>query len=385
MNAPSYSPVTPMIDFTPAILHQGKTWYISFKVRPPGSGQLKEVRYKFNRITDLHRRKKEGLKRCEESTIKLAAGWNPFIHSNSGRSFETIEKAFTEYLNEKEYLATKNSMRADSIRAYVSYLRNFEKWAGPKILQKPCSYLSTELIDAFSVHILEERQRSTRTRNNYMSFFNHMCQWMLRKKFIQINPVSSIAKLPEGKKKRTVIPRSTLKTILSYLEDNLPYRTLCLTIYYTFVRRKELCEIQVKHINLARQTLYIPADISKNKRDQVVTLPNDLIEALKIHLKRAKPEYYVFSLNGFRPGIKPSPVKKVSDQWAKLRRELELPSEYQFYSLKDTGITDMLRRGVPILIVRDQARHYDISITDKYTPKEDQNAAPELLNYSQDL
>lgn len=36
---------------------------------------------------------------------------------------------------------------------------------------------------------------------------------------------------------------------------------------------------------------------------------------------------------------------------------------------KDTGITDLISAGVPLLSVRDQARHQSIKQTDEYTPR----------------
>lgn len=51
--------------------------------------------------------------------------------------------------------------------------------------------------------------------------------------------------------------------------------------------------------------------------------------------------------------------------------------EYKFYSLKDTGITAMLRKH-DVLTVRDQARHSSIDITNIYTPQ-DVRAANEKL------
>lgn len=51
--------------------------------------------------------------------------------------------------------------------------------------------------------------------------------------------------------------------------------------------------------------------------------------------------------------------------------------EYKFYSLKDTGITAMLRKH-DVLTVRDQTRHSSIDITNIYTPQ-DVRAANEKL------
>ena len=64
-----------------------------------------------------------------------------------------------------------------------------------------------------------------------------------------------------------------------------------------------------------------------------------------------------------------------------LRKELKLPKQYKFYSLKDTGITNMLRANTDVLSVRDQARHSSILITDIYTPKDIQAANELLVRY----
>lgn len=60
--------------------------------------------------------------------------------------------------------------------------------------------------------------------------------------------------------------------------------------------------------------------------------------------------------------------KSFRDYWLKVvRKELHFPDTYQFYSLKDTGITEMIHQLGDTLMVRDQARHHSVAITDKYT------------------
>ena len=64
-------------------------------------------------------------------------------------------------------------------------------------------------------------------------------------------------------------------------------------------------------------------------------------------------------------------------QWDKVRKKYGFRKEVQFYSLKDTGITDMLNAGVPAIKVRDQARHSDLRITEIYTARN--NSADEVV------
>ena len=78
---------------------------------------------------------------------------------------------------------------------------------------------------------------------------------------------------------------------------------------------------------------------------------------------------YLFS-ESYLPGAVQLAPKKISDEWVKIRTALKLPKKYQWYSLKDTGITNMLKAGVPTIAVRDQARHHSIIQTEAYTPKE---------------
>ena len=51
------------------------------------------------------------------------------------------------------------------------------------------------------------------------------------------------------------------------------------------------------------------------------------------------------------------------------RMACDFPMELQFYSLKDTGITNMLVDGVPINLVQQQADHSSVAMTAVYVGK----------------
>lgn len=86
------------------------------------------------------------------------------------------------------------------------------------------------------------------------------------------------------------------------------------------------------------------------------------------------------------PGRERRSEKSFRDYWnKKVRKELGLTDHYKFYSLKDTGITNMLRANTDILTVRDQARHSSILITDIYTPKDIKAANGILVRYKGEL
>lgn len=101
---------------------------------------------------------------------------------------------------------------------------------------------------------------------------------------------------------------------------------------------------------------------------------------LDLNIFNRPGHYFIFS-DGFRPGPKQRSEKMFRDWWAHhVRLDLKFPAQYKFYSLKDTGITNMLRH-YDTLSVRDQARHSSILMTDIYTPHDIQEANSLIKNY----
>ena len=139
--------------------------------------------------------------------------------------------------------------------------------------------------------------------------------------------------------------------------------------YYCFIRRTEITKLKVSDVNLFKGFILVSAENSKNRKTEAVTIPNIFLPILAQHLTKAKNTDYLFSNNDFKPGAKQLTPKKISDEWAKFRNKEKFDDKFQFYSLKDTGITDLLNSGIPAIKVRDQARHYDLKITESYTAR----------------
>jgi site-specific recombinase XerD len=59
--------------------------------------------------------------------------------------------------------------------------------------------------------------------------------------------------------------------------------------------------------------------------------------------------------------------------WAKLRKKLGLPEEMQQYSLRDSGIFEMLKSGIDPLSVKQLADHHSLEMTTIYSNHVDPN------------
>jgi site-specific recombinase XerD len=217
--------------------------------------------------------------------------------------------------------------------------------------------------------ILYERNNSEVTYNNHLTFITNFINFCISRGWLKENFCAQIKRKKEQEKTRQIFTTDVKEKVRKIKTINEGFYTLCMATYFCFIRRTELTKLKVKDISLATQTITIENSNSKNKKTEIITIPNSFMPLLVVHLKNANNEDFVFGSNEFQPGKKSITPKKISDTWDKFRKQLNIKNEYQFYSLKDTGITDLLNAGVPALKVRNQARHSDIKITEKYTAR----------------
>lgn len=148
----------------------------------------------------------------------------------------------------------------------------------------------------------------------------------------------------------------------------------------SFIRPKEMSKIQLAHISIKNQTIFVPQENAKNKKDGIITLPQKVILLmLELQVFNNPDSYYLFS-DQFMPGPELRSEKRFREYFLVVRKELKFPETYKFYSLKDTGITNLLR-SIDTLSVRDQARHSSILMTDIYTPHDIQTANKLIEKY----
>jgi len=58
--------------------------------------------------------------------------------------------------------------------------------------------------------------------------------------------------------------------------------------------------------------------------------------------------------------------RKIAKRWDNLRFDLNIPKEMQFYSLRDSGIIQMLEDGISPEMVQKQADHHSLEVTSEY-------------------
>jgi integrase len=367
-----------IISFTFPYLHTGVEWYVIFYAFDPSRNKMRRKRIKLNYIKKKSERRRYADGLLKRLIQKLEQGWNPWIEDEHEKSFHLFKDVVLQYRQFLDKMYSDNLYREDTYISYTSQLRNIERWNEER--KNPITYIyqfNTSFVRDFLEHVFIERNNSARTRNNYLAFIRTFSVYLLQRQYVNVNPTEGVANISRIhiKKTRTVIEETDLVRLYNYLTERNKYFLLaCYVLYYCFIRPKEMSMIQLKHISLRNQTITIPGNISKNHKSGVVTLPEKVIHLMiDLDIFNSPNSYYLFS-DEFKPGKTRHSEKQFRDYWIRyVRKDLKFPATYKFYSLKDSGITSMLRK-YDTITVRDQARHADILMTDTYTPHDIQKA-----------
>ena len=359
--------INEFIDWTPPKRHDGKTSYIDFKMKDPVTGSLKRKKIMLDKYAPGIERDTMAAQIICNIFQKMQKGWNCWESANkenNDKPFLTVIEEYRAYIN---YMCSKGVKSEKTMYDYGSKLKALISFVESHMSRNMMTYqFNIACATSFLDYILLERKTSTRNRNNYRTWLSAFTTWLVEKQYLKRNFIADIPSLPEKKKFRQAIPAEQLTRMKAYLEEHdKRFLLACMMEYYCFIRPTELVKIKIGDISVKNQTVFISAEISKNRHDGVVALNDKIIKLmLDLGVFTHSEDCYIFG-KGFLPAKEPMHSNNIRIRFSQMREALGWPMDYQFYSLKDSGIRD-LANSQGIVVAKEQARHSDISVTNHY-------------------
>jgi len=374
MNTTEKSKSILFIDYIPAVLRENKDWIIVFRVFNPLTNKLDRKRYRVPKTSKVSERRKLASRMIFTINNKLENGWNPILEDEAPKALTLIVDTLNSYLRGIKRDAETGEIRNDTIVSYTSVINSFRKFLIIKSLDK--EYIinfKTSLISDYLDYIYLEKELSPTTHNNHLAILKIFTKYLLQKGYIKSDPTTVFQNKKKKEKKRGVIEKQDINIIFSHLDQNFKeFSLLSKLLFYCYIRPTEISKLKVGDINIQKQLIYISEDVAK-KSFGYVTIPSHLINEVANHIKSAKVDDYIFSLNQLLPGQNMANRKFYYRLWIKHVVNKKLTNQ-PFYSLKDSGITLALDNSVSTASVMNQARHKDLTITTKYIRKNQHNA-----------
>lgn len=365
LNSSSFFPMaTPFIDFRPAQVMRNKEVYVCYYVLDPTNDKLKRMRVRCNRIKNPRERAKYAALLCAEINRKLYNGWNPLIGDDSASTKRlSIVEAATDYVRRKA-----KDLRKDTVRSYRSKLSFFTKWCEKTGIS---DWLCGRFTNSHAAHILDEYGgggRSAYAYNSMLQFLKSLFRSLVSKGLAAHNPFAAFNGKKREAKSRVTIPKLDRKRILNYFHKREmgEYVAMIRLCFRYLIRPKEMLMLKIRDIDFDTGLLRIPPEVSKNHNERIIALGYDVMKYfLGLQKGGTCSDDYIFSTN-FKPGERLYTTKNMFSTWKRMRERLSMPSTYHFYSLKDTGITEMLESGMPSKYVKDLAGHHSLTMTERY-------------------
>lgn len=382
------------LEYESATLRENSSWYIEYAYFS-SDGTRHRVRNNLNRLVKRLRTKAEkrkfALALCDQINTKLRNGWNPEKDKAAGVSrfasteWSQVYDSYERFLSQQEeggYLSHSTAL------TYHSFLTIFDTYNKDFNLNpiKLIYELNYDQCIGFLDWALTVRKVSYDTRDSYRRWLTNFCSWCITNGYFKDNPVSSIKTISgshhtlsqEKRKLRSFyIDKCTRERIFDYIREHNKHLLLAAYLCnYALIRPKEIMALQLKHFHVKDGLIFIPSEISKNKTDAYITLPDEVLKLMiELHSFDYPSDYYLFNRK-LMPDSLPKPLRgdEIRDEWVKVRDALHLPKSLKFYNLKHTGITDMTDE-MPEKLVQQQARHHSIQMTERYV----QTRAPKAI------
>lgn len=363
------------IDYKPPKLHKGRTsWYVAYYVKDPATGRFKLFRIKVNAYRSKDERLTAAKAVMADIQEKLSLGWNPIVSRICPMATVPAFDALERY-----YRVKQKEMESQSIKSYKSYLKVFRQWLSGEGLtgSSPISVINETVARRYMAHLEDTETISARTYNNYLSFQITLWDWFVDKGYAHENVFTSVKRKSKRlmKKNRRTLSDDELSRLITFLDRKNPeYLAVCLLCYCCLMRPKEIALLRCGDIDLGRQVVHVSADIAKNDHESFRTIPDMTLPYFR-RLRLQDKSMYLFGYHraatgDFRPGKVATDQKRFSDYWKHtVRPACGFGLDLQLYSLKDTGITNMIGSGVPVSFVQQQADHSSVAMTAIYVGK----------------
>jgi integrase len=341
-----------------------KRWYVFYFFTNPDT--LKPDRFRVfisSKILTKSGRRDEGHRIIKEINKKLIEGWSPYQYAE--KKFTGMSEALNVILDFK--LATTRRRTGYTYRYMINLLI---KWLAKKGIDKrPISEFNSNLAREYFDYMKVKLQYSNRTFNNHLSHLKTFFNELISREYIIGNPLMTIKPLETEEPELTYFTDDELEMISELLPIYNPRLWIVAQmIYYCFIRPQEIVRLRFSDFNLARQQISIRGNIAKNKRNQVVDIPNDFMIHLLTMNWDYPPEWYVFSTH-LNPGQKEIAQTRIDGVWEKFRKAVKLPTSKKIYSLKHTGVGKLVDAGVDTRSIQLQIRHYSLEQTQQYLDK----------------
>lgn len=337
-------------------------WFVYFYYQHPETQKFIRFRkWISSRIKTATGRRKKAAELKSYYNNLLKRGWNPF--ADQEKRLTTLTEAVEYALSIKSKTVGKRTI--SSYRSICGIFLNYLK--KKSLLGIAIDEMSKEIAWNYFDYIIVKHNYSARTYNNHLTALKTIFNFLIKREYLQFNPFNTVDSLREPEPELTAFKKSELSAVSCTLPE-YDYQLYVITqfIFYCFIRPAEIVRLQFRDVLWEHDLIVLPGNKSKNKKSEVIVLPNQLKTNLRNWDRDYPEDYYLFSKN-LDPGNVEIAPTRIAEAWRKYADEYGIKKA--LYDLKHTGNGFAFDLGFNSRDIQLQNRHSSLEETQRYLNK----------------
>ncbi|NVN96498.1 MAG: tyrosine-type recombinase/integrase [Bacteroidetes bacterium] len=284
----------------------------------------------------------------EVKKIISVASHPPYL----GELPELDEKIQKEVIDYKHWMEQKR-YSVSTINSYSEALIIFFRYYNKK---KADEIVNQDIID-FNINYILRKRLSFSYQNQFVNAIK-----LFYKKIYNRNiDIEDIERPRRAKKLPKVIAKLDVMLMLKNIK-NQKHKMALTIIYACGLRRSELINLKLEHINSKRKSITIFN--SKGQKDRVLPISNKLLEQIKKYYFVYKPEVYLIEGQNKGEVYSETSLEKI---FHKYLDEVVKNSNFTLHCLRHSYATHLLESGVDLRYIQTLLGHKSSKTTEIYT------------------
>lgn len=269
------------------------------------------------------------------------------------------------------YITNEKRFSIHTVKAYQTDLNQFVRFLKEDLELASLEKTTHQEIRSWIFYLLEKGE-NTRSVNRKISTLKTFYKYLLRNKYVNINPMDKIIAPKQSKRLPSFIDESDMETLLTVVEypetfDGARNKAIIETFYALGVRLSELINMQYKDIEFSERNIRI---MGKGNKERIIPFGPNLDNCLKNYFtyyeKNIKPlqqNSFVF-VNKKGNKLYPMYIYRIIKKHIEMVSNIEQKSPHV---IRHTFATHLLNQGADINAIKELLGHSSLAATQVYT------------------
>jgi integrase len=326
-------------------------WYVFYYVKKGGAKIRIKVSGGINRKKTLDER----YEAAAQLKLKIESG----LESQITESKQTIDAVLKTEMDKRVV-----GLRKKTVQSYCAKLNQFLKYCRDHKIRYT-HQVTEDVANDFQNWLVTSEHLHPSTRDNYREKLKTLFDIVVGEK---ANPFRKVRPIKHTTTPALYFQRYQQVILKKYFMDSEPQLWLFIQfIYYCLIRPGELRLLKIGDIFLDDSKILVGTDISKNKKNQYVAIPDAFMDALmESGVFEYPPNYYVFGKGG-EPSNVPVAINYFSKRHQTVLKAKNFDTKkHKLYSWKHTGAVSFIKAGGSVKELQIQGRWHSLDQVNQY-------------------